>query len=165
MKIDPSEIAKNPSPLIGLSGEATIAFGSINLKVKAGTMKKVTEFLVVDHLASYNVIMGTPWLNSMRVVPSIYHLCLKFSTPHGIKTIWGNPRVSQVCFAAELKRRRLNSETTPRKIKKMASDESTHNQDSAELFWESHKTVALEVKCEPTCEPMVTICLDKAFPQ
>ena len=60
MKIDPSEIAENPSPLMGLSGEATIAFGSINLAVKAGTMTKITEFLVVDRHASYNVIMGTP---------------------------------------------------------------------------------------------------------
>ena len=40
MKINPSEIAKNPSSLVGLSGEATIAFGSINLVVKAGTMTK-----------------------------------------------------------------------------------------------------------------------------
>ena len=100
MRIDPSEIAENPSSLMGLSGEATIAFGSINLAVKAGTMTKVTGFLVVDRPASYNAIMGTPWLNSMRAVPSTYHLCLKFSTPQGIETFWGNPRVSQVCFAA-----------------------------------------------------------------
>ena len=48
MKIDPSKIVENPSPLVGLSGEATIAFGSIFLAVKAGTMTKVTEFLIVD---------------------------------------------------------------------------------------------------------------------
>ena len=93
MKIDMSEITENPNPLVGLSGEATIAFGSINLAVKSGTVTKVTDFLVVDRPASYNVIMGTPWLNSMRAIPSTYHLCLKFPTPNGIEVIWGNPRV------------------------------------------------------------------------
>ena len=86
-------------------------------------------------------------------------------TPHEIKVIWGNPRVSQVCFAAELKRRRPNLETIPRKVKKTVSDENTRNQDSAELFWQSRKIVALEEKREPTCEPVVTVCLDEAFPE
>ena len=40
MKIDPSKIAENPSPLVGLSGETTLDLGSINLIVKAGTMEK-----------------------------------------------------------------------------------------------------------------------------
>ncbi|XP_048622628.1 uncharacterized protein LOC125591811 [Brassica napus] len=139
MEIDPSEIVENPSPLLGLSGETTIAFGSINLAVKAGT---VIEFLVVDRPASYNVIMGTPWLNSMRAIPSTYHFCLKFPTPNGIEVIWGNPRVSRVCFAAEQKRNRPDHETIPRKEKKMASDKNTRSQDLAKLFWQSHKIVA-----------------------
>ena len=80
-----------------------MAYGSIRLAVKAGTVTNITEFLVVDRPASYNVIMGTPWLNTMRAIPSTYHLCLKFPTPNGVEIIWGNPRVSQVCFTAELK--------------------------------------------------------------
>ena len=56
MKIEPSEITENPSPLMGLSRETNIAFRSIDLTVKAGTMTKITEFLVVDrpvmHLGS-----------------------------------------------------------------------------------------------------------------
>ena len=100
MGINQSEVTKCPSPLLGLSGETTMAYGSINLAVKAGTVMNVTEFLVVDCPACYNVIMGTPWLNAMRAIASTYHLCLKFPTPNGVEVIWGNPRVSQVCFAA-----------------------------------------------------------------
>lgn len=51
MKIDPSEIAENPIPLVGLSGETTLALGSINLMVKAGTMENIIQFLVVDRPA------------------------------------------------------------------------------------------------------------------
>ncbi|KAF2583189.1 hypothetical protein F2Q68_00005148 [Brassica cretica] len=65
--------AKYPSPLLGISGETTVAYGSINLAVKARTVTRVTEFLVVDRPASYNVIMGTPWLNAMRAIPSTCH--------------------------------------------------------------------------------------------
>ena len=65
MKIDPSEITENPSPLVVLSEETTMALGSINLTVKAGSIEKIAKFLVVDRPASYNVIMGTPWLNLM----------------------------------------------------------------------------------------------------
>ncbi|XP_048624041.1 uncharacterized protein LOC125592715 [Brassica napus] len=165
MKINQSEIVENPSPLVGLSGEATIAFGSINLAVKAGTMTKVTEFLVVDRPASYNVIMGTQWLNSMCAIPSTYHLCLKFPTPNGIKVIWGNPRVTRVCFTAELKRKRPDLETIPRKVEKTASGENTRNRDSAELFWQSRKIAAVEEKRKPTFKPVVTVCLDEAFPE
>lgn len=35
MEINLSDIAENPSPLVGLSGEATMTLGSINLTVKA----------------------------------------------------------------------------------------------------------------------------------
>ncbi|XP_013624528.1 PREDICTED: uncharacterized protein LOC106330634 [Brassica oleracea var. oleracea] len=107
--------------------------------------------------------MGTPWWKLMQEIPSTYHLCLKFSTPRGIETIWGNPRVAQVCFAAELKRKQSDSETTPRK--KLASDKKAQEQNSAEIFWQLRKSEILEEKREPTCEPMVSVCLDEAFPE
>ena len=142
-----------------------MAYGSIKLAVKAGTLTRVTEFLGVDRPASYNVIMGTPWLNAMRAIPSTYHLCLKFPTPNGVEVIWGNPSVSQVCYAAEQKRKRPDLETTPRKAEKKISNQDSRSQDSAELFWKSRNITALEEKREPTCEPVVTVCLDEASPE
>ena len=118
MGIDQFKIVKYPSPLLGLSGETTMAYGSINLAVKAGTVTRVTEFLVIDRLASYNVIMGTPWLNTMCAIPSTYHLCLKFPTPNGVEVILGNPRVSRVCYAAEQKRKNQTSRPLQEKQRK-----------------------------------------------
>lgn len=105
--------------------------------------------------------MGTPWLNSMCAIPSTFLLCLKFPTPNGIEVIWGNPRVLRVCFAAELKRKRPDLQTIPRKVKKTASDENAQNQDSAELFRQSRKIVALEEKREPTCV-LITMSRDRS---
>ena len=99
--ICPSKIAEDLNPVVGLSGEETMTLGTINVSVKADSMTKIVEFLVIDRPASYNVIIGTPLLNSMQAVPSTYHMCLKFPTLHGIETIWIDRRTSRVCSAAE----------------------------------------------------------------
>ncbi|XP_024015961.1 uncharacterized protein LOC112089212 [Eutrema salsugineum] len=105
MGIDLSEVEAIPKPLTGFSGETTMTMGTIRLPVVAGGVTKIVEFCVTDYPAIYNVIMGTPWINGMRAVPSTYHLCLKFPTPAGVKTIWGNQNESPMCCLAEHKLR------------------------------------------------------------
>ncbi|XP_024006567.1 uncharacterized protein LOC112083074 [Eutrema salsugineum] len=105
MGINLSEVMAIPKPLTGFSGETTMIMGTIRLSVVAGRVTRIVEFCVTDHPAIYNVIMGTPWINAMRAVPSTYHLCLKFPTPAGIKTIWGNQKESRMCYLAEHKLR------------------------------------------------------------
>ncbi|KAF2604216.1 hypothetical protein F2Q70_00027056 [Brassica cretica] len=95
MEIDLCAVTEGPSPIFGLSGDATMTLASIDLVVKAGNVIKVTKFLVIDRPTSYNAIVGTPWLNSMRAIPSTFHLCLKFPTPRGVETIQGDRRMSQ----------------------------------------------------------------------
>ncbi|XP_024015036.1 uncharacterized protein LOC112088892 [Eutrema salsugineum] len=105
MGIDLSEVEAIPKPLTGFSGETTMTMGTNRLPVVAGGVTKIVEFCVTDLPAIYNVIMGTPWINGMRAVPSTYHLCLKFPTPSGVKTIWGNQKESRNCFLTEHKLR------------------------------------------------------------
>ncbi|XP_024014533.1 uncharacterized protein LOC112088483 [Eutrema salsugineum] len=105
MGIDLSEVEAIPKPLTGFSGETTMTMGTVRLPVVAGGVTKIVEFCVTDLPAIYNVIMGTPWINGMRAVPSTYHLCLKFPTPSGVKTIWGNQKESRNCFLTEHKLR------------------------------------------------------------
>ncbi|XP_013632856.1 PREDICTED: uncharacterized protein LOC106338423 [Brassica oleracea var. oleracea] len=161
IEIDLCTVTEGPSPIFGLSGDATMTRGSINLLVKAESVVKITEFLVVDRPTSYNVIIGTPWLKFMRAIPSTFHLCLKFPTPHGVETIQGDHRMSQVCFAAELKRNNFAIEAFHKKKRKLTLDEGSPEQNS-EVFRQSQRVEALEGKRKPTCEPVISVCLDES---
>ncbi|XP_013633060.1 PREDICTED: uncharacterized protein LOC106338686 [Brassica oleracea var. oleracea] len=164
MEIVLCAVKERPSPIFGLSENATMTLGSIDLVVKAGRVTKVTEFLVIDRPTSYNTIVGTPWLNSMRAIPSTFHLCLKFLPPRGVETIQGDRRMSQVCFAAELERKNLAIKTSHKKKTKLTLDENAPERDS-EVFGQSQRAEALEGKRKPTCEPVILICLDESSPE
>ncbi|XP_013713694.1 uncharacterized protein LOC106417431 [Brassica napus] len=136
MEIDLCAITEGPSPIFGLSGDATMTLGSINLLVKAGSVR--------SHRHSTYAI--------------------KFPTPQGVETIQGDHWVSQVCFAAELKRKNFAIEASHKKKRKLTLDEGAPEQDS-EVFWQSQRVEALEGKREPTCEPVISVCLDESRPK
>ena len=161
MGIDLNAITDDPNPIIGLSGNITMTLGSVDLSVRAGSVTKTAEFLVVDGPAAYNAIVGTPWLNSMRAIPSTFHLCLKFPTLLRVETIQGDRKAPQVCLAAGLKRKNSEPETNP---KKQATHEPA-SQDPPEIFWQSQRAEVLEGKREPTCEPVISVCLDETNPE
>ena len=69
----------------------------------------------------------------------------------------------RVCFAAELKRKNSTIEFSPKKQKKFTSVEDAPKKDSTEIFWQLRKAEILEEKREPTCEPMISVCLKESF--
>ncbi|KAL0451616.1 UNVERIFIED_CONTAM: Transposon Ty3-G Gag-Pol polyprotein [Sesamum latifolium] len=66
---------------------------------------KDVEILVVDAPSTYNIIRGSPSLNSFRAVASTYHMKLKFPTYRGIGEEKGDCRVARECHASILKRK------------------------------------------------------------
>lgn len=112
MDVDLTSLTGAPRPVTGFSGDTTMTMGTIQLPVQAGGITKIVEFSVADLPAVYNVILGTPWINSMRAVPSTYHMCLKFPTPRGIETIRGCQKESRNCFLLEHKLRNPVTDTS-----------------------------------------------------
>ena len=53
--------------------------GVIILPVRFGPTIENTILLVLDIDMNYNLILGCPWIHAMKVIPSTYHQCMKFS--------------------------------------------------------------------------------------
>lgn len=101
--LEPKALTRKATPLVGFSGEVKQTLGEVLLLVYAEGINQATKFLVVDCLSSYNVILGTPWIHDMGVVPSTLHQLVKFPTPWGIKTIKGDQENSRSCYQTTLK--------------------------------------------------------------
>ena len=55
-----------------------------------------------DYSLTYNVILGRPTLNKLKVSTSTYHLKVKFPTAYGIEEIQGDQVLVGECYQATL---------------------------------------------------------------
>ena len=87
MEVDKSQIERMHVILMGFNGESTQAAGMIRLPVYTAGENRMTNFLVMDCPSAYNVILGRPWIQDIRAVPSTYHQIIRFPTRRGIREI------------------------------------------------------------------------------
>ena len=106
LRVDLKKLRPFNSPLVSFSGDRIYPKGIITLSVTAGTHPiQVTvqvDFLIVDHPSSYNVILGRPTLNRLKVATSMYCLKMKFPTPNGVGQICGDQLLARECYQAVL---------------------------------------------------------------
>ncbi|XP_070043153.1 uncharacterized protein [Nicotiana tomentosiformis] len=76
--------------LVGFNLASVTARGEILLPTNAEGVMKTTLFEVVDDDMSYNIILGSPWIQETKNVPSTYHQLMKFPTLEGIIQIRGD---------------------------------------------------------------------------
>ena len=102
MKYGKDQLQPIETPLVGFAGTSVYPLGMVTLQIIAGThpkqaIKKV-NFLVVDCPSAYNVIIGRPTLNRLRVVTSTYHLLVRFPTENEIGEIKGDQAMARECY-------------------------------------------------------------------
>ncbi|XP_074328030.1 uncharacterized protein LOC141665943 [Apium graveolens] len=61
------------------------------------------NFHVVKAASTYNAIMGRTWIHAFKVVPSTYHMVLKFPTRNGVGEAKGDQKMARSCYVAELR--------------------------------------------------------------
>ena len=88
LKLEPGRLRPFDSPLVSFSGDRVYPKDIVTLTVTVGTYpRQLThqlDFLAVDYLSSYNVIIGRPTLNRWKSAKSIYCLKVKFSTENDV---------------------------------------------------------------------------------
>ncbi|XP_025680543.1 uncharacterized protein [Arachis hypogaea] len=111
LKINLSEKLIQPSSgeLVGFSGERVPIKGYIWLKTTIGENPSSRtldiQYLIVDCISPYNIILGRPALNMFRAVISTFHLCAKFQAQDGrVATIHSDRQQARQCYNSSLKR-------------------------------------------------------------
>ena len=89
------------------SGERVLPLGSAQLVLTLGDppcqATTTVRFLIVDAPSVYNMLLGRPFLNAIRVVPSAYHMVIKFPTAIGVGMVRGSQRMATECYSASMK--------------------------------------------------------------
>ena len=106
MRLGRDQLRPVNSPLVGFGGMKVQPVGTISLPVVVRAypqqITKNVNFLVVDCLSLYNVIIGRPTLNSWKAVTSTYHFSVKFPTKHGVRQVQGDQLATRECYLAML---------------------------------------------------------------
>ena len=107
MGLQDKDLLPTITHVYGFTGDAARVKGMVKLPITLGEEPRIAtqihEFTVVDHSAGYNAIIGIPIMKEMRMVLSIYHLTMKFPTPHGTGKIRGCQYDSRDCYNKALK--------------------------------------------------------------
>ncbi|XP_059636182.1 uncharacterized protein LOC132278409 [Cornus florida] len=110
MNIGKEKLIPARSPLVGFTGDKVYPLGAVILPVTVGTSPKqvtvMVDFLVVDCLSAYNVILERTTLNSMRAITSTYHLLMRFSTEQGVGELRGDQTTARECYVASLREKK-----------------------------------------------------------
>ena len=90
-----------------------LPLGSIQLVLTLGDPScqatTAVRFLIVDAPSAYNILLGRPFLNDIRAIPSAYHMVIKFLTVNGVGMVRGDQRVARECYSASMKQKAVGS--------------------------------------------------------
>ena len=59
--------------------------------------------------SAYNMLLGRPSLNVIRVVPSAYHMVIKCPTANGVGMVRGNQHIAKECYSASMKQNMVDN--------------------------------------------------------
>ena len=67
------------------------------------------RFLIVDASSAYNMLLGRPFLNAIKAIPSAYHMMIKFPTKSRVGMVRGDQRVARECYSASVKQKAVDN--------------------------------------------------------
>ena len=94
--------------IVGFGGRATYSLGTKRLPVRVRDKESLkaieTNFLIVDILRAYNVILGCLTLDTIKVITASYLLHIEFKLDGGrVKKFYGNQKMVREYYYINLK--------------------------------------------------------------
>ena len=95
-------------PLVGFGGQTTYPLGTKKLLVRVGDKDNLrtvdVNFLVVDILIAYNVILGCPTLSAIKTFIAPYLLLMEFEVDDSqVRKFYGDQKMARECYYVSLK--------------------------------------------------------------
>ena len=109
--LKPEDLTVYSSPLVSFEGKMVVPKGQIRLPVQVGTDVVEMDFIVIDAFSPYIVIMGRPWLHSLRAVSSTLHQKIKYPSGGQVLEIVGSQSMARQCLIAAIQHK-LKIETS-----------------------------------------------------
>ncbi|KAL3516515.1 hypothetical protein ACH5RR_023417 [Cinchona calisaya] len=108
MHMDDSLIKPFKIPLVGFTGDSVVPDRRIMLPLCLGAPPKhrieMTNFVIVKRDSSYNMILGRPAQYTYRILPSVFHIGIKFMLRDGYKgTVIGSQQEARACYMMSLR--------------------------------------------------------------
>ena len=113
MDIERERLEPVSTHLRGFSGEKVLPLGSIQLVLTLGDLPcqatTTARFLVADAPSAYNMLLGRPFPNAIKAIPSAYHMMIKFPTVSGVGMVRRDQRVARECYSASVKKKAVDN--------------------------------------------------------
>ncbi|XP_062080146.1 uncharacterized protein LOC133784895 [Humulus lupulus] len=100
MGLEESQFRPSVVPILGLNSQRLYLKGAVRLNIVTAECTLPVDFLVVDSVTSYNVVMGRNWIHRMQGVVSTLHQVMRCQSPNGHYTIdiKGCQKQAKKCF-------------------------------------------------------------------
>ncbi|XP_074347152.1 uncharacterized protein LOC141685982 [Apium graveolens] len=107
MGYNDSKLTPSYAPIYEFNHMECKVEGAIQLPVTIGEEPReatqMLNFQVVKTASTYNVIIGRTWLHAFKVVPSTYHMVLKFPTRNSVGEAKGDQKMAHNCYVTALR--------------------------------------------------------------
>ncbi|XP_070048920.1 uncharacterized protein [Nicotiana tomentosiformis] len=94
LKIGTERIHINNVCVRGFDGGGKDSVGDIMLNLSIGPVEFTMEFQVLDVAASYNLLLGRPWIHAAKAIPSSLHQMVKFEWDRQEIVVHGDENLS-----------------------------------------------------------------------
>ncbi|XP_055824288.1 uncharacterized protein LOC129892753 [Solanum dulcamara] len=91
------KVRQNQVNVRAFDGGQRNTLGAVNLDIQVGPVDFIIECQVMDITASYNLLLGRPWIHMAGAVPSTLHQMIKFVKNDREVVIYGEGRHSNSC--------------------------------------------------------------------
>ncbi|XP_050268382.1 uncharacterized protein LOC126712895 [Quercus robur] len=103
LRLKSQDLVKYDTPLVSFDGRVVIPERQISLSVDMEGKEVMVTFIVARSFSPYTTILGRPWIQAMKAIPSTLHVKVKFPTEYGVAVVRGNQRVARQCLVAAVR--------------------------------------------------------------